>query len=359
MSSIIKSDITAAPVTRMKDRLDPFDNVNASTRALLALDAGRMGCWSVNLVTEQVLGDRFIANLLGLDYDAQPWSLADGFDLIDPIDLDRVQAIVAKAISGETPTYDVEYRRRRTDPSMPVQWLGARAQITEWAEDGTALRAVGVSWDATEQKVGEEKLAVMAAEMDHRVKNAFAVIRALINLGDRTTDSKDEFVTTLRSQVEAMAMAHAVSARMARTTADADSLLGIHDIIVSSLKPWLTDKQDAPARVHIDCDPALMIHPRKVSPLAMVLYEISTNATKYGPLSTPIGEIHIAVTPMADDMVRLVWSETSDTRDAQPEAQSGFGTVLLENCAINLGGTVTKEMKPQGLHLELLMNVAG
>lgn len=342
-----------------RDRDEFFDNVTPSTRALLALDAGRMGCWSINIGTNEIVGDRFDANLLGLNYDEQPWTREQFYKIVHPDDLDHVKATVAKALSGVDPNYNVDFRKFNNDPNAPVQWLGARGQVTEWDEHGNPLRIVGVNWDATEQKIGEQKLTAMAAEMDHRVKNAFAVIRALINLGNRTTDSKDEFVTTLRSQVEAMAMAHAVSARMARTTADADSLLNVHDIISSALAPWLGDKIEHTDRVKITCDPSLTIHPRKVSPLAMVLYELSTNATKYGPLSTDTGHIDISVHEKSGDEVLLIWSETSDPPPNESPTQSGFGTVLLDNCAINLGGAVHRDMKPEGLYLELRMNVAG
>lgn len=352
-----KSLSPAKPYLREKEEF--YENVNPSTRALLALDAGRMGCWSLNIATDEVVGDRFVANLLGFDYDAQPWPADHFYNIVHPDDLAHVHAAVARALSGEAASYDVEFRKFNGDPSAPVQWLGARGQVTEWSEKGGPLRVVGVNWDVTDQKVSEQKLVAMAAEMDHRVKNAFAVIRALINLGNRTSDSKDDLVTTLRSQVEAMAMAHAVSARMARTTADAESLLGIRDIISSALAPWLGEKIDKQARVTINCAPDLMMHPRKVSPLAMVLYELSTNATKYGPLSSETGQIEISVEMTTDDDAVLIWSETSTAPHNETVAQSGFGTVLLENCAINLGGSVHREIKPGGLYLELQMNIAG
>lgn len=194
--------------------------------------------------------------------------------------------------------------------------------------------------------------------MDHRIKNAFAVILALVNLGDKMSDSQADFALTLRAQVEAMATAHTLSARMARSTADADTKLSIVDIIEASLTPWLGPDASGPKRVTLDCDDAILIPPRKVSPLAMVLYEISTNATKHGPLATPDGKVVITVTRQSDDEVLFVWTETAAENTFEADAKTGFGAVLLEHCAQNLGGSVTQTRDHNGFRMALTINLS-
>jgi two-component sensor histidine kinase len=341
-----------------KERLEQFEDFSAPVRALLALDAGRMGSWSLNVVTGEVHGDRLVANLLGYNYDQQPWDIGEFFEAIEIEDRELVQEAVDKALSGESPVYDVEFRAKRKNSTDPVKWLGARGQVTEREENGDPTRMVGVNWDATDQKVSEGKLAMLAAEMDHRVKNAFAVIRALINLGDRTTNDKHEFATMLRAQVEAMATAHSMSAKMARSTADAASFVCVREIINAALSPWLIPNVFTNDRVRIRCDDDIMIHPRKVSPLAMVLYELSSNAIDHGPLSADEGTIEITVARTSTANVTLDWTEASVATIEPTTTKGGFGAVLLENCAMNLGGSVKQDQTPTGLHVSLTMDVS-
>lgn len=340
----MRSPQAAQTGTAQQDhRLQAYSHFGAPVHALLALDAGRMGSWSLDIETSTVVGDRRMSQFFGLDFDAQPWPLETCFSAIDDGDLAAVQASVQKALSGETDNYDTAFRVNPNPDSKTEMWLGARGQVTEWAEDGRPLRLVGVNWDATAQQQGEAKLAALAAEMDHRIKNAFSVIIALLNIGHRRSSGKEDFATTLRAQVEAMATAHSLSARMARKTQDSDTKLSILEIIEASLAPWLGHTCDSQQRVSITCDAALAIPPLKVSALAMILYEMSTNAAKHGALSGSNGKVDVTVVPETDAGLVLTWSETGiDYRPhLQSDAAEGFGTVLLQHCAQNLGGTLT------------------
>src|SRR3546814_19500861 len=48
-------------------------------------------------------------------------------------------------------------------------------------------------------------------EMNHRIKNLFALTGGLISLGARTADSVEELEETLRERVAALARAHALT----------------------------------------------------------------------------------------------------------------------------------------------------
>ena len=348
---------TPVDLTQQKNRLKQISHFSAPVHAMLALDAGRMGSWSLDIPTGEVVGDRLVASLLGFQYDAQPWQAEQFYSSVHPDDLAEVQLAVDKALAGETPFYDIVFRTNQADESRPDVWLGARGQVTERDEGGAPLRLAGVNWDATAQKVNEQKLATLAAEMDHRIKNAFAVIRALVKIGVQSSSDKEDFASILSAQVEAMATAHALSARMARTTADADTKLDIREIIETSLAPWLNGPDDMSQRVGIICDKNMQIPPRKVSPLAMILYEISTNAAKHGALAEADGKVNITVDRHLDDAVTLKWTETADIAPRATET-TGFGTVLLSHCAQNLGGSITQTKTVTGFETVLTIDLA-
>ena len=341
-----------------------YDDDQAPMRALLALEAGRMGSWRWDIVGGTVTGDPFVADLLNMDFDAQPWPVGDVFASMHPEDLPRVQGEVDKALSGAD-IYEVEFRDRVIDSETGeegLRWLGARGRVTQRSEAGEPLEMIGVNWDATQQKTNEQRLAMLAGEMDHRVKNAFAVIRALINLGARVPGSRKAFAKTLKAQVQAMSDAHAISARLARTSRTPASPVPMAEVLRTALAPWLDDEANGGgATVAIEADERILVLPRNVSALAMLVYELATNATKHGPLGNREGSLRVEVAPHGEAGWRMTWDETlgdAATRQAagngadEGEA-SGFGSVLIQHCIATLGARSKRRLDASGLKLEL------
>ena len=330
---------------------------------MLALDAGRMGSWAWDVVAGTVVGDPYVAELLNLDPQAQPWRLDDVFQHMHPDDLPRVQAAVATALDGAD-IYEVEFRDRVVDPvtgEEGVRWLGARGRVTERSPDGEALRMLGVNWDATVQKEQEQRLSMLAAEMDHRVKNAFAVMRAMINIGRTTQNDKESFAETLKAQVDAMATAHALSAKMARSSQDAYAPVALGQIFETALEPWLGDGSARPklARVKLDCDENIQLSPMRVSAVSMLIYELVTNAVKYGALSSPEGSLTAKVQITRDSVLAVDWVEKTPASALDLDTTfEGFGSMLIDHCVRTLGATLTRDTSAGHLSIALRMPYA-
>ena len=229
---------------------------------------------------------------------------------------------------------------------------------------------IGVNWDATQQKTHEQRLAMLAGEMDHRVKNAFAVIRALINLGERVPGDKKNFAETLKVQVQAMSDAHAISARLARAAQAPSAPVPVAEVLRSALAPWLGDAdagRTGRATVRIDADESILVLPHNVSAVAMLAYELATNATKYGPLGASGGALDVSIERDGPEQALLRWTETTDdpavARKAEEEAKdgvsAGFGSVLVQHCINTLRGKVKRDLTPTGLRFELHIPVPG
>ena len=360
--------------TGFVDRLAHYDDPQAPLRAMVALEAGRMGSWRWDIAAGTVTGDPFVAELLNMDAASQPWAVEDVFASMHPDDLPRVQARVDEALAGAD-LYAVEFRDRVIDPETGeegLRWLGARGRVTERDADGTPLEMIGVNWDATAQKTHEARLAMLAAEMDHRVKNAFAVIRSLINLGQRVPGDRKSFAVTLRAQVQAMADAHAISARLARSAEAPAVPVPVAEVIRTALAPWLSqdgrDPMESGANVDVDVAFDFAVAPQNVSAVAMLTYELATNATKYGPLGERGGRLAVTVTRDGGDGV-IRWRETVDapatagtsaTAGAASDAQrasatSGFGSTLIQHCVGTLRARMKREFTSGGLNFELRM----
>jgi two-component sensor histidine kinase len=93
--------------------------------------------------------------------------------------------------------------------------------------------------------------------------------------------------------------------------------------------------------------PRLRLSPRAALAIAMALYELATNAAKYGALSGPEGRVAIRWR-VEDDALAMSWEET-DGPPVVPPTRRGFGTRLVASLARELGGESDLDYAPAGL----------
>ncbi len=331
----------------------------SDARASLALKAGKMGSWCWDIKAGTVTGDTFVADLFNIDFDAQPWPEDTMFASIHPDDLPMVQMEVDRAFK-KTDEFEAEFRDRVIDPvtgKEGVRWLGGRGSITARDATGNPLEMIGVNWDATEQKNHEKHLKMLAREMNHRVNNAFAVIRALIHAGARLPGDKSSFSQTLAAQVQAMADTHRLLAELAWEI-EGPAMLPIRQILEQALEPWLADGV-AENVVAITYEDELLLTSDQVSAVAMLVYELTTNAMKYGALGRAGGGISISVSKNDNSTATLRWRETLERQLLRTEdvEHGGFGETLIDHCVTRLGAKMDRELKPEGLYFELTMQL--
>jgi two-component sensor histidine kinase len=74
----------------------------------------------------------------------------------------------------------------------------------------------------------------------------------------------------------------------------------------------------------------------------MALYELATNAAKYGALSVPGGRVHVewSVEQNGSRMLELRWREAGGPRVEKP-ARTGFGSKLIEGLAGQLEAEIS------------------
>lgn len=118
-----------------------------------------------------------------------------------------------------------------------------------------------------------------AAETVHRIKNLIAVVQALsIKIAGQTPD-KDAFLERLHERLHALAAAQNVLVRTQFKPAN------IRDVVESALAPF----RDNP-RFTLRAGPDIIVPAALVSGLTMALYELATNALKYGALGSDESE---------------------------------------------------------------------
>src|SRR5208282_863983 len=98
--------------------------------------------------------------------------------------------------------------------------------------------------------------------------------------------------------------------------------------------------------------------------LGMVLYELATNAAKYGAWSGPGGSVDIAwkrYRPVVSDaeMIELAWAEHGDVKPERPHP-AGFGTTFItRSIEYELRGKAVLDFAPEGLRCTIVFPSAG
>ena len=188
--------------------------------------------------------------------------------------------------------------------------------------------------------VGEarDRADLLARELNHRVKNLFAVVLAIIQMSAKDKPEAKPVTDVISQRVRALLTAHEVS----QGELDRE-LASLETLIETTLAPYRSDSQ--PATIE---GPEVLLPAKRITPLGLVLHELTTNAVKYGAWSDG-GKIDITW-KWIGDCIRLTWRESGVSLDGAPE-RKGFGSLLMESAARQFGGSVKRDFTPDGLQV--------
>jgi PAS domain S-box-containing protein len=137
---------------------------DSEERLRLALDAGGMGTWEVDLRSGEGQIDANEAAILGLPSATQCLRMRDFLDLVHPDDRNVVRRQQALARRGSH--FRAEFRILR--PDNQVRWLVAQGNPRRDAA-GQPYRVIGVTYDITARKQIEEAQRTLNVVLEERV----------------------------------------------------------------------------------------------------------------------------------------------------------------------------------------------
>lgn len=200
--------------------------------------------------------------------------------------------------------------------------------------------------DVTERRAAADRQALLAREVDHRARNALAVVQAVLRL--TRADTAAEFARSVEGRVAALARAHALLGDERWRSVDLRTLLE------QELAPFVDPASARPDPVVTLAGPPIALRPAAAQPLAMALHELATNAAKYGALSKPGGRLSVTWQEAPGELLTIVWTESGVTRDASPNGRRGFGTRVLEaTVREQLDGTIERDWTADGLQVRV------
>ena len=306
-----------------------------------ALRAGALGVWTLDLPSMELHASNGCKSVFGRPID-EAFSYDELLAAIHPEDRDRMQSEVAATLACGKP-YNIEYRILTPDDEQ--RWVAAQGEI-QYRTDGSQFAMSGFTTDISERKFAEEHRAVLARELSHRVKNTLATVGAVVAQTLRESPDMKTAAAAVQGRIAAMASAHDL------LIFDEVEGAGIGDIVKSVLLPFI-DRDGERFTIQ---GPTLRLSPQITLALSMALYELATNAIKYGALSTPEGRVKIVWSLDRSSEKRLLhfsWSESGGP-SVQPPTRSGFGTRMIERVLQSyIEGSSKIDFLPQGVRFEL------
>ncbi len=208
------------------------------------------------------------------------------------------------------------------------RWFLSRAEPIR-DKSGKIVRWFGTNTGIEEQRRSDELRELLLNEMDHRIKNLFAIVGAVVTLSARSATTTQEMAGTIQGRLGALASAH----RLIRAgQPDVKQISTLEVLIRAVLAPHLNEAatdgegRSGIARAVIE-GPDIPVGGEAVTSLALVLHELATNAAKYGAFAKPGGRVHISWA-VQNAKLALRWEERGGPVIAGPPGKEGFGSML-------------------------------
>ena len=192
-----------------------------------------------------------------------------------------------------------------------------------------------------------ERNLLLAQELNHRVKNLFSVVLSMIGLAARDKGDTAQTLAGLSERIHGLSRAHSLAFGPSQST-----VVDLHALLESVLEPY---QDEARQRITFAGDTCGIVT-RQLTPLALVLHELATNAAKYGALSVSTGRV--AITSACEDpqaerpLTTLTWREHGGPPlgggPNQADETGGFGTKMTAAVLRQIEGTITREWPNSG-----------
>src|SRR5665213_1828374 len=229
------------------------------------------------------------------------------------------QCPMAEVISGKiSEVRDAEVLIERPDGSGVSVVVNIRPLKNE---RGEITGAINCFYDITERKEAEQRQHLLMNELAHRSKNLLAVIASIASRSLSGGRSLTEAREVLTHRIQALARS--------QTALVAGGFEGapVAEIIRLEFEGFSDQVQSV--------GPGVLLNPRVAQTFALVVHELATNATKYGALSLPNGEVAIRWSVEgtgAEARFKFHWRERNGPPVVPPTRQ-GFGHIVIEKAA--------------------------
>ena len=176
---------------------------------------------------------------------------------------------------------------------------------------------MGAVLDITARRHAEEHLKLLVNELNHRVKNTLATVQSIAAQTMRGARSLEEARASFEARLIALSSAHNVLTRRNWEGAN------LRTIVTEALEPYRVRWDDRLSMEGTD----VWVSPSNAVAISMGLYELATNAAKYGALTVGTGRVHVAWTVEGEPGIEARLPRLDrNGRSARPRAGAARGS---------------------------------
>jgi len=314
-----------------------------NTQLELASKSARVGSFSVDFSTGIVRLTPGCAAIYGLPEGTIETSRDDLRKLVHPEDLPELQALRNQTFVGQQRELIAQGRIVRADDGE-VRWLEMRGLIF-YHQIGKPSHLIGVNIDVTERKRAEERQRVLVAELDHRVKNVLANVSAVVSHTRQESTSVADFVAALDGRIRSLARTNEL------LSSGQWQGISLTELVRRELAPYVT-RHNTEINGH-----EVVLRAEAGQVMAMVLHELTTNAAKYGALSTSSGRVsvrwHRRMNGQPRSSLILEWQEMGGPPVVATGKPSYGTSTICDLIPYEFGGTVDLVPAPDGVRCRL------
>lgn len=200
---------------------------------------------------------------------------------------------------------------------------------------------------AEKDRIAEERLLFLR-EIDHRVKNNFAIFAGLVRMEDRHASSPEVSAALRRlgGQVESIARAHQALYRREDGVSEVSMKPYLESLCASIESGMLRGRNVA---VRVEAEALAMPRDRAVS-VGLVVNELCTNAAKHAFNGRDAGQVAVTLKRADDGIVVTVEDDGVGLRACAAGSQ---GQTLLNGFATQAGGRLAHVPTTAGTRFEL------
>lgn len=182
---------------------------------------------------------------------------------------------------------------------------------------GRLVGASKIARDISERKRAQARQDLLAREIQHRTKNLFAVVQAVVGRSFAGKQTVEEAETAVVRRLASLAQTHVML--MDKQWEGLD----LAEVVSAEMSPYA-------GRVKIE-GPKLTLNPKAAQNFSLAVHELATNAAKYGAFSNATGRVHIrwSIRHNGVGACSFHWQEQGGPPVTAPN-HKGFGSTVLE-----------------------------
>ncbi|WP_114521404.1 CHASE3 domain-containing protein [Altererythrobacter sp. ZODW24] len=214
------------------------------------------------------------------------------------------------------------------------------ALIFGFEQASRAARAEAEAANAAALGQARDRADLLARELNHRVKNIFAVILAIVRMTGRDAPESKPVIDRISERIHALLTAHEVT-----QGSPEQPLAELQTLIETSFAPYSSE-----ARGYSLEGSTVRLPAKHVTPLGLVLHELTTNAVKYGAWADG-GRVDVRWEISGGDLI-IEWREFCSEK-CEPGTREGFGSLLMTSAARQLQGSIERSFDDNGARIDI------